>query len=106
MFCRQHALSTHWLRTWAAEQSSLLASLRRDGGFALFLPDLLLQGQFISDVVLVDVVDVGHGLLTDIFSHLQFHIAEPLVRIQPIFRCLLAQPRDTARTGVIAGKRK
>ena len=50
-------------------------------GLRLLLQLPLCQGQFVGNVVLVNVADVGHGLLPDVLGRHQLHIAEPDVGI-------------------------
>jgi hypothetical protein len=43
---------------------------------------LLIKRHFVSNVILVDIADVLHGLLADISCQDQFHVAKPIVRIE------------------------
>ena len=64
----------------------------------------LFESQLVGDVVLVDVADIRHRLLSDVFGRNKFHIVEPDVRVKAHICCLFAQPRDTIRSGIITGK--
>jgi len=46
---------------------------------------LPLPCQFVGDVVLVNIIYVGHCLFSDLLGHLQFDVPKPLVRIQTFF---------------------
>jgi hypothetical protein len=71
--------SLTWDRGW---QSQIHAdSLYVNGLLGLFANVYLIKGHFIGDVVFIDVANVLHGLLADVFRCDEFYVPEPLVGI-------------------------
>ena len=56
-------------------------SLYVNGLLGLFANVYLIKGHFIGDVVFIDVANVLHGLLADVFRCDEFYVPEPLVGI-------------------------
>ncbi len=56
-------------------------SLYVNGLLGLFANVYLINGHFIGDVVFIDVANVLHGLLADVFRCDEFYVPEPLVGI-------------------------
>src|SRR5215475_11969562 len=95
---------------WLGEEQCSLFSKIWDGFFAGFPVSVLVlaveffRGQFVSDVVFVNIVYIDHRLLTDLLGHLQLGIPEPLVWIQTLFCRLFAQANNTAWARVVLAK--
>lgn len=72
-----------------------------------FLPELrLFDGKLVSDVVLVNIADVGDSLLSNLFGRNEFYIAEPEVRVKAHICRLFAQLHNAIGPGIVTGKDK
>src|SRR5215472_8310543 len=68
--------------------------------FRLFLREL------ISDIVLINVADIHHRDLANIFSGHQLNISKPDIRIKPLYFGLPAKLCDSVWPCIVAGEDK
>src|SRR4051812_18256533 len=75
------------------------------GRSSQFLPlPRLFKGEFVSDVVLVDIPDVGDGFLPNVFCRHQLDIIVPHIGVETQAFSLLTQSGNPTGPRVIAGK--
>ena len=96
------ARKTRKLRNNRNSETPTPSCFRSDLTLARLTPGLLqrlplLHHQLVRDVVLVNVADVLDRHRPHTLRHHQLNVAKPLVRIQSLRRCFLAQLRDAIR---------
>ena len=78
----------------------LTSLLPRDRRFGRRLSLVLFDDQLVRHVVLVNVTDVVHGLLADVFRHHEFYVAKPYVGIETFGLRLFARARTIRQENV------